>query len=164
MGVDCVDSVAQLLRSEFDWVIWDTPSDLDERSLFILDRADCILLVTTPDVPALNRTRVQIELLDNLGRGEDSVRIVVNRAEARASVSLREAKQFLDRPIDAHLPNDFQRASACVNEGRTLDEMAPRSPLGRGARELATLAYSWCDRPLPSVSSKLGFFNRLRGR
>jgi pilus assembly protein CpaE len=163
VDVSCVDSVVQLLRSEFDWVVWDTPSDLDERSLFILDHADCVLLVTTPDVPALNRTRVEIELLDNLGRGEGAVRIVVNRTEARASVSMREAKEFLGRPIDAHLPNDYQRASACVNEGRTVDEMAPRSPLGRAVSELAGLAHSWCDRTPPPVE-KQGFFSRLRGK
>ena len=111
----------------------------------------------------MNRTRVQIESLEGLGRGKDAVRIVVNRTESRASVSLRDAKEFLQRPVDASLPNDYQRASACVNEGRTLEEMAPRSPLGRAVRELALLAHSWCDRSPPAARQR-GLLDRLRGK
>ena len=82
---------------------------------------------------------------------------------ARSLNALRMAKEFLGRPIDAHLPNDYQRASACVNEGRTVDEMAPRSPLGRAVSELAELTHSWCNRTPPTVQ-KAGFFSRLRGK
>ena len=111
----------------------------------------------------MNRTGVQIELLAALGRGEDAVRIVVNRIESRASVSLSDARKFLDRPVDASLPNDYRRASACVNEGRTLEEMAPRSPLARAVRELALLAHEWCNQSPPAPRQR-GLLDRVRGR
>ena len=129
VGVSCVEGVVGLVRTEFDWVIWDTPQDFDDRSLFILDQADTILLITTPDVPAMNHTRMQLELLERLGHSDGKIRIAVNRTERKASVSMRDAKEFLDRPVDASIPNDYRRASACLNEGRTLHDVAPRSAL-----------------------------------
>jgi pilus assembly protein CpaE len=173
VGVECVEGVVDLLRADFDWVICDTPGDFDDRSLFILDQADPILLITTPDVPAMNHTREQLELLERLGHSLGRIRIVVNRTEARASISAREAKEFLHREIDASIPNDYRRASACLNEGRTIHDVAPRSPLGQALPELACLAHSWCDRsPPPSTSrrglldrlSEMALFDRLRGK
>ncbi len=161
VSLSCVERVVDLLRTEFDWVIWDTPQEFDDRSLFILDQADPILLITTPDVPAMNHTRMQLELLQRLGHSDGEIRIVINRTERKASVSARDARQFLDRAVDASIPNDYQRASACVNEGRTLHDMAPRSPLGRAVGELALLTHSWCDRTAPR---QRGLLDRLRGK
>lgn len=161
VGVECVRGVRDLLREEFDWVIWDTPQDFEDRSLFVLDQAALLLLVTTPDVPAMNHTKMQLELLERLGRSADQVRIVVNRIDRSASVSMRAAQDFLGRPVDATLPNDFPRASACVEEGRTLDEMASRSSLARSFGELALLAHSWCGMSPPALERK-GLLGRLK--
>jgi pilus assembly protein CpaE len=162
VGVTCVEGVVDLLRTEFDWVIWDTSQDYDDRSLFVLDQADPILLITTPDVPAMNHTRMQLELLERLGHSDGRIRIVVNRTESGALVSARAAKEFLDRPVDASVPNDYRRASACVNEGQTIHDLSPRSPLGQAVRELAVLAHSWCNRSPPAARRRL--LDRLRGR
>lgn len=158
----CIDGVIGLLQSEFDWVVWDTPYDFDERSLRVLDQASPIVLVTTPDLAALNRMRIQLDVLARLGRSGDDVRIVLNRSESTASVSTRDAREFLKRPVDARIPNDYRRASACVNEGRTLSQAAPRSPIEVAMNELATFAHAWCDRPLPTPR-KRGLLDRLRG-
>lgn len=162
VGTECVRGVRDLLREEFDWVVWDTPQDFEDRSLFILDQAALLLLITTPDVPALNHTRMQLELLERLGRSSNEIRIVVNRIDRSASVSTKAAQDFLGRPVDATLPNDFPRASACVEEGRTLDEMAPRAALARAFGELALLAHTWCGLSPPARARKglLGRFKR----
>lgn len=158
----CIDGVIGLLQSEFDWVVWDTPYDFDDRSLRVLDQASRIVAVTTPDVAALNRMRIQLDVLARLGRREEDVRIVLNRSESTAAVSTRDATEFLKRPVDARIPNDYRRASACVNEGRTLSEAAPRSSIEVAMNELATLVHTWCDRPQPAPR-KRGLLDRLRG-
>ena len=115
MGAECVRGVRDLLREEFDWVVWDTPQDFEDRSLFILDQAALLLLITTPDVPALNHTRMQLELLERLGRSSNEIRIVVNRIDRSASVSTKAAQDFLGRPVDATLPNDFRGENTCAD-------------------------------------------------
>jgi pilus assembly protein CpaE len=166
IGAGCIERVADLLQSEFDWVIWDTPREFDDRSVSILDRADPILVVTTPDVASMHHARMQLDLLERLGRSPEDIRIIANRTERAASVSPREAREFLGRPADASIPNDFPRATACVNEGRTLHEVAPRSPLGKAMSELAALTHPWCGRPMPRARtrSRRGLVSCLRRR
>jgi pilus assembly protein CpaE len=149
---------------EFAWVLWDTPRDFDERSLRVLEQSNPIVLVTTPDVPALNHTRMQLDQLARLGHHQESIRIVVNRSETGAAVSARDAGAFLKRPVDATIPNDYPRASACVNEGRALYDLAPRSPLERAFSELALLAHTWCGQSRPAPPPKKGLLGRLRGK
>jgi pilus assembly protein CpaE len=166
VSVGCVERVVGLLRSEFDWVIWDTPREFDDRSVYILDRADPILVVTTPDVASMHHTRMQLDLLERLGRSADDIRLIANRTERGASVSPREAREFLGRTADVSIPNDFTRATACVNEGRTLHDVGRHSPLGKAIGELAVLTHSWCGRPLPyaDTRSRRGLVSRLRRR
>jgi Flp pilus assembly CpaE family ATPase len=104
---------------------------------------------------------MQLELLERLGHSDGEIRVVINRMNRKAPVSVRDAKEFLGRPVDASLPNDYRRASACVNEGRTLHDLASRSSLGRALGELALLAHSWCGRSAPARQP--GPLDRLRG-
>jgi pilus assembly protein CpaE len=163
--VDCVARLRSLLQHEFDWVIWDTPQGFDERSLHILDHASTVVLVTTPDVPAMNHTRMQLDLLERLGRNPERTRVIVNRTDRSASVSERAAQQFLGRSVDVSIPNDYARASACVNEGRTLHDLAPRAAVTNAVGELARQAYTWSDQPVPEdKQAPAGFVGRLLGR
>jgi pilus assembly protein CpaE len=157
----CVSEVLGLLRNEFDWVLWDAPQDFDDLNLRVLNQASPILLVTTPDVPALHHTKMQIELLSRLGRSKDDIRIVLNRTHSRATITEKEAKTFLNRAVDATIPNDFPRASACVNEGRTLHEMAPRTSIERSIGELARLAHRWTGQAVPE-SGRRGLLSRFK--
>jgi len=164
ISLDCVAGVLSLLQREFDWVIWDTPQDFDERSLHILDQADPIVLVTTPDVPAMNHTRMQLDLLERLGHRRDSIRVVVNRIDRSASVSEQAAKDFLGRSVDVSIPNDYPRASGCVNEGRTLREMAPRAPVTRAMKNLARHSHQWCGLEAPDDEARAGLMGRILGK
>jgi pilus assembly protein CpaE len=163
IDLECVDTVTRLLRSEFDWVVWDTPQDLEDCSSYVFDRATTVLIVTTPDVPALNHTRRQLELLKRLGHPAERIRVVVNRIQNNASVSPRAAADFLERPVDACIPNDFPRVSACLEEGRTLFDTAPRSALAKALGELAIQTHTWCDRPSPAPAQR-GLLDRIRGK
>jgi len=160
--VDCVTSVLGLLQREFDWVIWDTPQDFDERSMHILDNADPIVLVTTPDVPAMNHARMQLDLLERLGHRHESIRVVINRTDRSASVSESAAREFLGRSVDISIPNDYASASACVNEGRTLREMAPRAQVTKAMSRFARHTYEWCNlQPPEDGDTSPGFISRL---
>ncbi len=158
-----VSDVLGLLRGEFDWVLWDASLDYDERNTSVLSQASQVLLVTTPDVPALHHAKMQLDLLARLGRARDEVRLVLNRTDSRATVSEKDAAAFLKHRVDASIPNDFPRASACVNEGRTLTEVAPRSPIERSLGNLASLAHTWADRAQPEPAKK-GLLDRLKLR
>jgi pilus assembly protein CpaE len=157
-----IDHALSILRAENDWVVVDTPREFDERSVHLLDQANSILVVTTCDVPALNHTRLQLDLLQRLGHSPHRVHVVVNRMDKNAPVQGKEIADFLDRKWDVRLPNDYVSASGCVNEGRPLWELAPKSALREAMDGLTAATHGWCDRPLPEETERKGLFDRLR--
>jgi pilus assembly protein CpaE len=159
-----LDHALAILRAENDWLVVDTPRDFDERSVHLLDQASAILVVTTCDVPALNHTRLQLDLLQRLGHSPHRVHVVVNRMDKNAPVQGKEIAEFLDRKWDVRLPNDYPSASACVNEGRPLWELAPKSALREGMDGLTAAAHAWCERPLPEnePQERKGLLDLLR--
>jgi pilus assembly protein CpaE len=159
-----LDHALSILRAENDWVVVDTPREFDERSVHLLDQASSILVVTTCDVPALNHTRLQLDLLQRLGHSPHRVHVVVNRMDKNAPVQGKEIADFLDRKWDVRLPNDYPSASACVNEGRPLWELAPKSALREAMDGLTAATHAWCERPLPEENNngRKGLLDLLR--
>ena len=94
---DTLGRVLGLLVEEFDWVICDLPHDYSDTSVVVADRSELVLLVATPDVPALHHTNVQVDLLRRLGHDPGRIRTVFNRYDKNAAVSDSEANSFLGR-------------------------------------------------------------------
>jgi pilus assembly protein CpaE len=160
------DRALALLRQEHGWVVVDLPPDFDERSVHALDRASHILIVTTCDVPALNHARVQLDLLKRLGHAAQKIHVVVNRMDKNAPVQGRQISDFLRRAVDLQVPNDYPTASTCVNEGRPLWEVAPKSGLRAAFEELNDAAHRWCGIAAPVAEEPkrglLAFIQRRR--
>jgi pilus assembly protein CpaE len=148
-----VERAVGLLREDFDWVVLDVSRSWDEASVRALDLADQILLVTVPDVPTLSHARQHLDLLQRLGHAAERVRVIGNRVERRAPVSGRELSSFLGRGLDERVPNDYASALACVNEGKPVFEVAPKSPLTHVLAKLAERMHGWCGVDLPQAES-----------
>ena len=68
-----VSLVAELLarlRTRYDYVVVDTPSQFSEHVLEAFDAADHHVLVTTPEIPSLKNTRLTLDMLDLLEYGD----------------------------------------------------------------------------------------------
>jgi pilus assembly protein CpaE len=139
-----VEHAIRLLRTEFDWLVLDVSRSWSDASVRALDLADQILLVTSMDVPTLNHARQHIEILKKLGIPATKTRLVANRCSNSDAVVEQDFARFLGRKPDHRIPNDYQTASACVNEGKTIGDVASRSSIYRGFMELADEAHGWC--------------------
>jgi pilus assembly protein CpaE len=139
-----VERVLSLLRQEFAWVVVDISRSWNEASVRALDLASHILLITSLDVPTLSHARQHLDLLRRLGHSDVKIHPIANRFSKRDAVTDKEFSQFLGRPPDAHLPNDYLSTVGSVNEGKTIGEVAPRSPLHLAFTDLARKVHGWC--------------------
>ncbi len=153
-----------VLREEFDWVVLDVPRSWDETSLRALDLADQILLVTLMDVPTLNHARQHLDLLQRLGHPLEKIRLVANRYSGSGPLTRKDVEDFLGRVPDALIPNDYPTALACVNEGKSVWESAPRTPLFAGFAQLAKHAYAWCNVAPPAERPRSWGFGKRLGK
>jgi len=101
-------------RSMFDYIIVDTRSSLDEATLQILDVADRILLVITPELSALYQTSRFLAVAEALGYKE-KVALILNRAGSGLDVSSVEG--HLGQEIFASIVSAGPPVIAAANRG-----------------------------------------------
>lgn len=132
-----VGSIVARARDGFDRVVVDTPSGFPDTLFPALEAADHLLLVTTPDVPALRNARAALGVLDLLQLGRAKTHLVLNRATAASAVRRADVEATLGAPIWASLPSDDAVVTRSANEGLPVVDVAPGSRYGRAVALLA---------------------------
>jgi Flp pilus assembly CpaE family ATPase len=159
-----VERVLELLRERFDWVIVDVASGCSESGMRALQLAQDVLLLTLLDVPSLNHARRHLELLRRLGQSDARIHPIVNRCSASGPLSEDDLVRFMGREHEARIPNDYPTIARCVNQGKTLGELAPGSAIHMAFRELARAVYAWSGAELPEPIDSRDLRTRVRHR
>ncbi|HEY7059969.1 MAG TPA: P-loop NTPase [Chloroflexota bacterium] len=134
---DLPAGVARAYQREFDFVIVDTHPSTEEYVLQLLDAADRILLVTTPEVGPLRRTLEMLKLAPGLGWREKLL-LVLNRADS--GVWRDHIETTLDMRVDATIVGNGRLAVAAANEGVPLLMLDPtgKEQITRDVRRLVS--------------------------
>jgi len=156
------DQVLELLRQEFDWVIVDVSRSWNEPSALAIERADQILLVTLLEVTTLNHAKQHIDLLERLGFADGRLGLVVNRFSKSDPVTEKDCEGFVGRPIDARVPNDYATSADCINQGRSVVEIAPGGALDRAFSKLAQDIGARCGLDIAGQKREAGLTDRIR--
>jgi len=112
-----IQSILERLKNIFDYVFVDMGSTLRELELAVFDQADRIMLVATPDLPAITGARNFFELLDVLGYPREIVLLVLNKSDSNASLNARMIQNHLKHPVFAELPSEERIVQHSVNHG-----------------------------------------------
>lgn len=150
LSPDAVGRVLVLLKEMFDVVIVDTSGGFDDYGLQALDHSDLVLLLGTLDIPALKSVKVATETLKLLNIPTETLRLVLNRADAKVGLAPTDFEQTLDLRIAASLPS-CREVPASVNAGHVMVTAHPRHPFSQGIRALAQSLD--VPRPEPAAAS-----------
>lgn len=131
-----VDAVLDALAERYDVVVLDTPPAFTGPVLSALDRSRAVVLVTTPERPALQSLRRAMDTLDLLGVRRDSRTIVCNRSDSRVGITAEDVERTLHAPIDGHVPSS-RDVPVSVNRCAPLQTTSPAHPVSSAIRELA---------------------------
>jgi len=112
-----IQTILDRLKTIFDYVFVDMGSTLRELELAVFDQADRIMLVATPDLPAITGARNFFELLDVLGYPREMVLLVLNKSDSNASLNARMIQNHLKHPVFAELPSEERIVQHSVNHG-----------------------------------------------
>ncbi len=112
-----VEQVMETLRESYDYIIVDTPSQLQDTTLAVLDSAKTILLLTSLDLLALHKTRTALEMLRQLYEAE-KIQVVLNRANSDVGISLEDVENVLGVQMRARIPSDGKIVVTSINEGK----------------------------------------------
>ena len=131
-------SMAKLLRivaGAYGHTFIDMPSALDQELIQVTaDVSEAVLVVMTPELPAVWRTHRLITLLSGLGCA-DRIRLILNRDNSRDEITDKEIARALNHPIYFRLPNNYASAIQAINKGKPIVDVN-HSNLASGYRQL----------------------------
>ncbi len=130
----------EFTRRNYNVVNADLPDTFDETTLAVLRDANKILLVTTPELPALRLAHLKVQLLKKLELF-DKVSLVVNRVSGHAELSFAEIEKTVGLPVYASFPSDYADVTAAIRAGR------PSPKLAAGAQKFAAQLLDRQARP-----------------
>ena len=137
VGPEHLKTIVLHLLTLFDFVIVDTWTSLHDLMLGILDMSDRILLVVTPDIPAIKNAKLFFEVTDALHYPEERAILVVNTVDKKGAINIRDIEASIKHPVAVRLPLDERSASQAANEGVPLMLSNRKCPLAQAIADLA---------------------------
>ncbi len=144
-----------VLLENYDYVVVDTASMLDELILSLIEKSDDILMLVDMDLPSVKNAKLALETMRLLKFSTANVKLVMNRSNSKAKLDNKEIEGALKMAISASVPSDAMVA-ASVNEGRPVVETDPKSKVAKGFESVAALIAG----KIPEGSTKSGLFGR----
>lgn len=114
---DQVRKVLQFLKRQFAYVVIDTSSTLDDTTLAVLDVADLLVAVATPDIPAIKDARLLFDLLTVLDFPHSNVLFVLNKMDRSTGITAEAVAENLKQTVAAVIPYDEKTVTASINRG-----------------------------------------------
>jgi pilus assembly protein CpaE len=152
-----------IYKTAYDFVVVNMSSALDELNLQILDAADVIMLVTTPEIAAITNTARFLEVSRQVGY-IDKTQLILNRANS--GINAATIEETLHCPVAASLVSDGRAVVESANEGMPLllRDSAARRPLTQGfVRLVELLAGSAKGKATAPTKNVLSFMRKLAG-
>lgn len=144
-----VTMVVQALRARYAYIVIDGGSLLDPVCAMLLRLVDRVLVVATPEVPALKNARQTLDYLADQGLLDEQVSLVINRFPSIKGIKLHDIQQHVGHPVRANLPSDGQAVTYAVNTGVPVLESYPQSWI---AQSLLRLAAALVGDPIETIA------------
>lgn len=127
-----LNQLLDLALLKHDHLVLDLPRRIDTVTVTAMQRADRIVLVLQQSVTALrDAAKLTAWLRNDLGLVKEQLRIVVNRHDKSAPVSIDDIRKTLGNDDVVLIPNDYQAVSACINSGTPLLNYARKATITR---------------------------------
>jgi pilus assembly protein CpaE len=141
-------NILEALRANYDYVVVDTWHAVEDATLAIMELADHLLVVTTPEIPALSTMRRFLDFLGRYPQLREKPQLVVNRHPSKGGLPLAELERSLGLSALATIPSDGQVMTLASNEGVPVSQTNGNSA---AARNLTRLAEELVGTPTPAA-------------
>ena len=98
--------IVTVLRSFCEYVVVDTPSWFTDAVLAMLDESDDILLIAALELPSIKNAKLALQTLRVLNIAVGKVKLVLNRANSKAKLDVKEGERTLGLKVDAPIVSD----------------------------------------------------------
>lgn len=119
-------AVVNALRFQYDVAVVDVGSHLSESTAAVLEDADVVVLVATPDLPSLRSARRVLAMWERLVvRQRTDVHVVLNRQSKRNEVTHQLAGRIIEAGIAATVPDGGSAFESAMNTASVVSASGP---------------------------------------
>jgi pilus assembly protein CpaE len=102
------------------YIVINTGNNLDRWTIEILDVVDTVLLVTTPELPALRAMRNFLELAEAQVDESDKWQLVMNAFQSRKVLRMNDVEESIHYPVKITISQDTELVATSINRGTPL--------------------------------------------
>ncbi len=154
---DQINAVLTVLRATFEYVIIDTTTSFDSKTLAALDLADHILLVSMVNLPSIRSSQRLLNLFERLGYDQQKIKLIVNRYMPGEEITVDDVEETLEHPVFWKIPNSYSVVMTAINRGIPISMVENSKAMEKNFLDLAhklsgvlNTAVSLSPLPLPS--------------
>jgi pilus assembly protein CpaE len=133
---DVIKKAVNMLKDHYDYTVIDCGYAFHDTTLDLLDLADDILVVTTPDMTALKNTKQLLETFHQLSH-TPKIKLIVNRFDMEGLIKPEEIPGMLQLNDAEFVSNNFKLASQSLNIGIPVVTRRSGSDLAKDLGRLA---------------------------
>lgn len=132
-----IPEIFALLDKDYDYIVVDAGKSFSDIFLAVLNQANSILLVATPDVLSIYQTKLALDTLQFLHFPLSMIKLILNRAESLSSISWQEIRVNLPVDIIEKIPSEGKIVNRAVNQRIPVVIDSQRSKITQAFSELA---------------------------
>lgn len=163
-----ISTLINILRNIFSYVIIDTTSSFDSKTITALDNSDLILLIGITSLPSIRNFQRCYDLFKKLGYTKDKIKLIINRFMEADKIKPDDIENVLGEKVFFTIPNNYYTLNDSIEKGLPVSEIAPDSNLSKSFKQLAALLsdnYSYNGSKHAQINREnkfnfLGLFNK----
>ena len=125
-----VTRIIEAVRKQFDYVVVDTPPQLNESVLAAFDLSDMLYVMATLDLPSVRNMSVFLSTLDRLKISTENVKLILNKAESDVGIDIEQVTKLFPQGFQSVLPY-AKEVSRSINLGMPVMAASPQSEISR---------------------------------
>jgi len=117
-------------------VIVDLPSVFNDYVLALIEAADEVLMIGSMDIPSIKNLKIGMQTLDLNAIAGAKIRLVLNHANAKVKLDVKEIERVLGLSANFAVPDDLA-VPISVNAGVPVLTNDPKAPVSRALDRIA---------------------------
>lgn len=134
-----ISTLFAVLKQTFSYIVVDTGSNFDGKTITALDNSDLILLITIVNLPAIRNCQRCLDLFERLGYEKEKTKIVLNRYMENDEIKVEDVEDVLGQKTYWKIPNNYFTIMSAINKGIPVSLINAESNISQSYRELAAM-------------------------
>jgi len=139
ISAEQISTLFEVLKQTFSYIVVDTGTAFDGKTITALDNSDLILLITIVNLPAIRNCQRCLDLFERLGYEKEKTKIVLNRYMENDEIKVDDVEDVLGQKVYWKVPNNYFTIMSSINKGIPVGVVNSESNISQSYRELAAM-------------------------